>query len=79
MKSKAKAVAAILSTQLSLQGKEQEKPAKPAVNISATASSADEVMQLIKDRRSVFPKDYTGQLVDRYVRSCTWAIGCVHV
>lgn len=48
-----------------IQGKEQEKPAKPAVNISATASSADEVMQLIKDRRSVFPKDYTGQLVDR--------------
>jgi len=25
------------------------------------------VLQLIKSRRSVFPKDFTGKLVDRYI------------
>lgn len=30
-----------------------------------TAANADQVLQLIKSRRSVFPKDFTGKLVDR--------------
>ena len=49
---------------LQLQPIEQAAP--PAAKPDATHASADQVMQLIKDRRSVFPKDFTGELVGRY-------------
>lgn len=44
--------------------KQQLAPETPLA-AKETAANADQVMQLIKSRRSVFPKDFTGRLVDR--------------
>ena len=37
-------------------------------------ADSDSVFEVIKSRRSVFPKDYTGQLVSRYFYQCTIAL-----
>ena len=61
-----------------LQVKQQLAPETPPV-AKETAANADQVMQLIKNRRSVFPKDFTGRLVDRYDSSCSISEIAAHV
>ena len=49
-----------------MQATTSEQVVPPTAKADATTASADQVLKLIKERRSVFPKDFTGELVDRY-------------
>ena len=50
-----------------LQVKEQ---AQSKAESQPQGTASDAALKLIRSRRSVFPKDYTGQLVSRYLSCC---------
>ena len=45
--------------------------AQPVSKVQAEPLSAEQAMHLIKWRRSVYPKDFTGELVDRCGMDCS--------
>ena len=51
---------------------EPSRDAQPDSKVQAEPPNADQAMHLIKWRRSVYPKDFTGELVDRWGTLLPW-------
>ena len=50
----------------------RSRDAQPDGKVQAEPLSAEQAMHLIKGRRSIYPKDFTGELVDRCGTIAPW-------